>query len=109
MRFKQQFAPNKILMPFISILIVIYFTYHVFQGDRGVIALLRLQKNVSQLESERNNLIETKEHLEKNVYLLRPDSLDRDLLEERARAVLNFAYPSEIIINMDGADSENQT
>ena len=36
--------------------------------------------------------------LERRVSLLRPESLDRDMLEERARAVLDLARPEERVI-----------
>jgi cell division protein FtsB len=37
------------------------------------------------------------------VGLLRPDHLDPDLLDERARAVLNLAAPDEIVIPLTPA------
>ena len=36
--------------------------------------------------------------LEHRVSLLRPDSLDPDLLEEQARRLLNFGFANEAII-----------
>ncbi len=41
---------------------------------------------------------EEQEILERRVQLLRPDSLDPDMLEERARKVLNFAKKDEVVI-----------
>jgi cell division protein FtsB len=98
MKLKIPFSFKSFGFPFLSLILVLYFTYHVFQGDRGVIALLRIQKVVADLEREHDVLQKQKEQLEKNVYLLRPDSLDTDLLEERGRAVLNYAHPSEVVI-----------
>lgn len=89
---------RQIIASFCSMAMFLYFVYHIFQGDRGVIALMRIQKNVDMLENKRNDLLRQKGQLERNVYLLRPDSLDTDLLEERARAVLHFAHPSEVVI-----------
>jgi cell division protein FtsB len=36
--------------------------------------------------------------LERRASLLRPDHLDPDMLEERARTILNFARPDEIVV-----------
>jgi cell division protein FtsB len=41
---------------------------------------------------------QAKRRLERRVALLRPESLDRDMLEERARAVLNLARPEDRVI-----------
>ena len=39
-----------------------------------------------------------REKLEKRVDLLRPENLDLDMLEERARSVLGLAHPDELVI-----------
>ena len=41
---------------------------------------------------------EQRERLEHRVQLMEPDSLDPDLLEERARLMLNYGYPNDIVI-----------
>jgi cell division protein FtsB len=41
--------------------------------------------------------------LERKVKLLRPDSLDPDMLEERAREVLNYTREDEVVV-MTGPD-----
>lgn len=99
---EKKFSIRQVVVPFVSIVIMGYFTYHIFQGDRGIIAYLRLQQTVSGNEKERAAQQTLREQLERRVYLLRPDSLDVDLLEERARAVLNYAHPDEIVIH-DGS------
>ena len=44
---------------------------------------------------------EIRRDLERDVALLRPESLDPDLLDERARAALGFAHPDELTIFVD--------
>ena len=48
-------------------------------------------------------LNEQKTQLEHRVGLLRPNSLDPDLLEERARVVLNYARDDEMLVLLPGA------
>ena len=81
---------------------IVYFTYHIFQGQRGVLAWIRLDKKLKEQESILNDLTQEKESLEKEAYLLRPDSLDVDLLEEKARQVLNFAHVDEVVVQVNG-------
>ena len=62
-------------------------------------ALIRTRKKTEEMEKTVAALEEEKESLSHNIYLLRPDSLDLDLLEERARIVLNYSDPGDIIIS----------
>ena len=36
--------------------------------------------------------------IERDVALLEPDSLDPDMLDERARAILNLAHPGDLVM-----------
>jgi len=78
--------------------IVGYFAYHAIQGDRGLIALSRLQGEIQQAEAVLATTRGERERLEHRASLLRPDNLDPDMLDERARAMLNFASPDDIVI-----------
>jgi len=92
-----------ILGPLIAFSCVAYFIYHSIQGDHGLLSLLRMRQKLEVVKSELNLLQAQKEVLDRRVYLLRPDSLDLDMLEERARAVLNFGRSDEVIIFEDAA------
>ncbi len=96
---EKKISIRQILTHLISIVIMGYFTYHIFKGDRGVIAYFRMQQIVADHEKELAEQNQLRKQIEKRVYLLKPDSLDLDLLEERARSVLNYAHPDEIIIH----------
>ncbi len=90
-----------LLGPLVAFLCVAYFIYHSIQGERGILSMIRLKQKLELAKAELNLLASQREALERRVYLLRPDSLDLDLLEERARAVLNFAHNDEVIIYED--------
>ncbi len=77
---------------------IAYFGYHAVQGDRGIEEWFRLTGQLEALE-KRQVLNATRiATLERRVGLLREETLDRDLLDERARAVLGLARPDEVII-----------
>lgn len=85
----------------LGMLVVAYFGYHAVQGDRGVLALARLN---NEIEHARSILDERKAEeaiLQARVTRLSPESLDRDLLDERARSMLNRVRPDELIIRLD--------
>ncbi|WP_206201963.1 septum formation initiator family protein [Terasakiella sp. SH-1] len=87
-----------VFLPVLGVCVVLYFAYHFVQGDGGIRALLDYQARVEKTKAQLAKVKAKRERLEHRVYLLRSDSLDPDLLEERARAVLNFAHPDEIAI-----------
>jgi cell division protein FtsB len=84
--------------PVLGIILTGYFAYHLVEGDRGLLAWLRLTRAV-QAENDRITRLRA-EHaaLALKVKNLTPDHLDPDLLDERVRATLNLAAPNEIVI-----------
>lgn len=82
---------------------VLYFAFHIVQGDRGVFSWWRLRHEVARAESALQKLEARRADLEHRVSLLRPDGIDPDLLEERARQMLNLGRPNEIVVHLPEA------
>ena len=93
-----RFRARSALWPIIGALLLAYFSYHMVQGEQGVLSLLQLQAKVEQAEALHDGLRAERNKLETRVALLRPDNLDPDMVEERARVMLNFAHPDEVVI-----------
>jgi cell division protein FtsB len=87
-----------IAAPVLGVCLMGYFCYHLVQGERGLIAWLRLTNDIREAQQEAAAVHGEREALEHRVSHLRLESLDRDLLDERARATLNVARPDEIVI-----------
>lgn len=89
---------------FIVLLMVLfsYFFYFAIKGDRGVLKYFYLQDKVAEAEKLSENYANQRSTLEQKVKLLSSSSLDLDLLDERARAVLNVIGDDEFIILDDG-------
>lgn len=87
--------------PLLGMGAVVYFSYHIVQGDRGLIAWVHLKNEIVKAEETLTGIRAQKQELEKRVTLLRPDSLDPDMLEERARIMLNMGRPDERVIPAD--------
>ncbi|MDR3515277.1 MAG: septum formation initiator family protein [Azospirillaceae bacterium] len=94
-------------MPVIGACVVGYFAYHAIQGDRGLIALGHVQNQIDQAKAVLAQVRGERERLENETSLLRPDHLDGDMLDERARAVLNYSHPDDLVLmykaNPDGS------
>jgi cell division protein FtsB len=87
-----------IAAPVLGACLMGYFCYHLVQGERGLIAWLRLTNDIRDAKEQAATIHEEREALERRVSHLRTESLDLDLLDERARATLNVARPDEIVI-----------
>lgn len=81
-----------------------YFSYFAVRGERGILRYLYLQEKVAEAEKMSANYTKKRSELEQKVNLLSSNSLDLDLLDERARAVLNVIGDNEFIIIDDGED-----
>lgn len=93
-----RYRARSALWPIIGALLLAYFSYHMVQGQQGVLSLMQLQTKVVKAESLYASLQSERGELEARVALLRPDNLDPDMIEERARVMLNFVHPNEIVI-----------
>ena len=75
-----------------------YFIYHAVQGDRGILAWLRVNQQLEAAQQELAKSGSDRTALEQRVALLSNSSLDLDMLEERARIMLNFSDPNDIVV-----------
>lgn len=87
-----------VIGPVLGVSAVIYFAYHAVNGERGLIAWLDLQRRIEAAETSHATVALQRGTLENRVRLLQPESLDADLLEERARAMLNYAYEDDLVV-----------
>lgn len=101
---QQPFLQSRIgraIGPAIGICAIGYFAFHATQGDRGIIALSEVRAEVQQRRAEADIIHAEREVLERRVQLLHPESLDRDMLDERARAMLNLGRHGEAVILLE--------
>src|SRR6185369_3572154 len=90
-RQRKQSKTRPLLLPFCCLLIMGYFAYHAVEGDYGLFALGKLQNRVASLDTELAAARAERERMEQRVALMRPESLDKDMIDERARQALNMA------------------
>lgn len=87
-----------LILPLALTLFAGYFGWQSTRGSFSQTARESLSSERSQLEAELAGLVARREALEARVRRLRTDALDADLLDERARAELNMAFPNEVVI-----------
>lgn len=81
--------------------LVAYFSYHGMTGEQGVLAWAGYKARITELEQELAIVRAEREALENRAARLRDASLDLDLVDERARELLNVASPDDYVIRLD--------
>ena len=86
-----------IIGPILGISLVFYFAYHLVQGDRGLIAWLRLTQQIDEARATLAQVEAERQPLAHRVSLM-GEHIDPDLLDETARAGLNLVGSDEIVV-----------
>jgi cell division protein FtsB len=73
-----------------------YFGVNAYTGNHGIRAKQTLDQRIADLTHELDQTRAERERWEHRVSLLRPDRIDPDMLEERARQLLDFADPRDV-------------
>ena len=83
-------------------LLIGYFGVNAFSGNRGLKAKEDLDQQIASLTTELDRLQHERTQWERRVALLKSDKLDPDMLDEQARALLDYVDPKELTL-MAGA------
>jgi cell division protein FtsB len=81
-----------------------YFGWNATKGDRGLVANAQRQELLRQVLAEQDTARSERDGWETRVSGLRARHLDPDTLDERARAMLNLADPTEVIVKLGPQD-----
>lgn len=74
-----------------------YFGVNAYTGKYGLNAQQELDAEMVRLTAELQRLKQDRADAERRIALLRSDSLDPDMLDERIRAQLDFADPHDLV------------
>lgn len=97
----RQYRPSRLrrlAAPATAILFFSYFAFHAFHGEYGMVGRAQMEQRAAQLGETLDRLKVERVELEARTGLLRPHSLDQDLVDERARAVLSMVHPNDIVL-----------
>ena len=82
-------------------LLIGYFGVNAFSGNRGLKAKQDIDQQMAALSAELGRLKLERAQWQRRVALLKGDNLDADMLDERARALLDYADPHELILMLE--------
>ena len=87
-----------LVAPVLGLALTGYFAYHLVEGDRGLRAWTRLTQELRSAKTGLADVAAERGRLERRAANMRPDHLDRDLLDTQVRRMLDVAAPDEIVI-----------
>jgi cell division protein FtsB len=79
-------------------LLIGYFGVNAYTGNHGINARQHLDVQLARLTGERDVLRSERQQWERRVALLKSQSLDPDMLDERARALLDYVDARELTL-----------
>ncbi len=82
----------------VAALFIGYFGVNAYTGKNGINARQELNQQIADLASEVERVKAERERWDRRVALLKPDRIDPDMLDERARQLLNYLDPHEVTI-----------
>lgn len=91
---------NTIALYTIAVLLIGYFGINAYTGDHGLRTKQDLDAQITQLTDELAALRAERANWERRVALLQSQSIDADMLDERARALLNYTDPRELTLQL---------
>jgi cell division protein FtsB len=82
----------------LAALFIGYFGLNAYTGDHGLKARQSLDHEIADLTHELELTKAERERWERRVALLKSDRIDPDMLDERARFLLDYADPHDVTI-----------
>ena len=81
-------------------LLIGYFWVNAFTGDHGLNARQNIDQQIAKLSGELAAVKAERAVWERRVALLKSESLDPDLLDERARALLDYVDVNDLTLRL---------
>jgi cell division protein FtsB len=89
---------NALALYTIAALLIGYFGVNAYTGEHGLIAKRDLDQDIAQLTLDLATVKAERAVWQRRVSLLKSDNIDPDLLDERARALLDDADPRDLTL-----------
>ena len=84
--------------PVLGLALIGYFAYHLVEGERGLLAWLKVTQELRGAQQRLTTVTADREALDHRVSNLRSERVDPDLLDTEVRKTLDVARPDEIVI-----------
>jgi cell division protein FtsB len=82
-------------------LLIGYFGVNAFSGNHGLKAKQDIDQQTASLSGDLARLQIERRQWERRIALLKSGKLDPDMLDERARALLDYAHPNDLVLMLE--------
>jgi len=82
-------------------LLIGYFGVNAYSGDRGLKAKEDIDRQTTALTAELDRLKLEHGQWQRRIALLKSDDIDPDMLDERARMLLDYAEPNDLTLMLE--------
>ena len=89
---------NALALYVMAALLIGYFGVNAYDGNHGLKAKQDIDRQTATLSAELSHLQAERARWDRSIALLRSDNIDPDMLDERARALLDDADPHDLIM-----------
>jgi cell division protein FtsB len=99
---------NTLALYTLAALLIGYFGVNAYNGNRGLKAKEDIDRQMAALTADLQRLKLEHVRWERRIALLRSDDLDPDMLDERARALLDYVEPNDLTMMIDAKDANTK-
>jgi cell division protein FtsB len=85
----------------LAALLIGYFGVNAFSGNRGLKAQQDIDRQMAVLAADLGRLKLERGQWQRRIALLKSNDLDPDMLDERARALLDYADPNDLTLMLE--------
>jgi cell division protein FtsB len=82
-------------------LLIGYFGVNAVNGNRGLKAKQDIDRQIEALSADLTRLTVERTGWERRIALLKSGGIDPDMLDERARALLDYVHPDELTLMLN--------
>jgi cell division protein FtsB len=82
----------------VAALFIGYFAFNAYTGKNGINARQGIDQQILDLAGELDRVKAERARWQRRVALLKSDRIDPDMLDERARQLLNFTDPRDVTV-----------
>ena len=102
---------NALALYALAALLIGYFGVNAYNGDRGLKAKEDIDRQMATLTAELDRLHAEQAQWQRRIALLKSGDLDPDMLDERARALLDYVDPHDLtlVLNRDSQPAATAT
>ncbi len=85
----------------LAALLIGYFGVNAYSGNRGLKAQQDIDRQMAVLAADLERLKHEHAQWQRRIALLKSDDIDPDMLDERARALLDYVDPNDLTLMFD--------